>query len=146
MKFVEKFFAKIDEIRRLTNNRSPIDLVAHSNGGNLALASAFTEECSFIDAQGALEFRGEPSAHPHVGKIITVALPTNRTELEWVRQINKENDLFNLNAQYDGLMGHKVCALDSQHHVTINAAHIGIVFQKNTHERLLELLLNNQFT
>ena len=140
-----KVFAKIEEIRRLINDRSPVDLVAHSNGGNLALACAFTEECSFIDAQGELQFHREPSAYPHVGKIITVALPTSRTELEQVRQIKKENDLFNLNAHYDGLMGHKICALDLQHRVDINSAHIGIVFQKKTYESVLELLLNNRF-
>lgn len=135
-----KVFEKIDEIRCLTNNQLSVDLVAHSNGGNLAFCSAFTEQCSFIDHQGKLQFRDEPQANPHIGKIITVALPTNEKEFELMCRINKENDLFNINAQYDGLMSHKICALSSDRRRDVNAAHIGIVFQTNAHEHIVEFL------
>lgn len=135
-----KVLEKIDEIRRLTNNRSSIDLVAHSNGGNLAFCSAFTEQCSFIDHQGKLQFRDEPKANPFIGKIITVALPTNEKEFELMCRIGKENDLFNINAQYDGLMSHKNCALSQHYRRDVNAAHVGIVFQKDTHDYIVELL------
>ena len=60
-----------------------------------------------------------------------------------MRQINKAHDLFNINAQFDALMGHKKCALIkelSSHASEVNAGHIGIVFQHVTYERVLQFL------
>jgi hypothetical protein len=44
--------------------------------------------------------------------VITIALPSNQTETNWMREINKINDLFNINAKYDALMGYKKMCFD----------------------------------
>ncbi|CAF2944898.1 unnamed protein product [Rotaria sp. Silwood2] len=84
-----------------------VDIVAHSNGGNLALYSTFTQDCSYIDGDGNFKFRSSPQSNPHIGKIITVALPSNQTEVNWMRQINKLDNLFNVNAKFNALMAYK---------------------------------------
>jgi hypothetical protein len=120
-----------------------VDIIAHSNGGNLGLYSAFTEDCSYIDGEGNLKFRSTPQANPHIGKVITIALPTNKMETNWIHDINKLDDLYNINATFDALMGHKKCALVEEHpsHVQyIDAGHIGIVFNPTTYNRLLQFL------
>jgi len=132
-----------------TNSKSSnmiplVDIVAHSNGGNVALYSAFTEDCSYIDEQGNLKFRSALEANPHIGKVITVAFPSNQTETKWMHEINKTNDLFNVNAKYDALMGYKKCALVEElpaHVEYIDAGHIGIVFNRTAHNRILQFLL-----
>jgi hypothetical protein len=130
----------------LTNlhNIPLVDIVAHSNGGNVALYSTFTENCSYIDGEGNFKFRCEPQANPHIGKVITVALPSNQTETNWMREINKINDLFNVNAKFDALMDYKRCALVEELHSHveyIDAGHIGIVFKSSTYNRVLQFLL-----
>ena len=138
----QKVTDKIKEINSVSGD-GLVDIVAHSNGGNLALYSIFTRECSTIDERGVLEFRDAPVANPQIGKVITIALPSDEAEVDWMRQINKVHDLFNINAQFDALMGHKKCALIkelSSHATDVNAGHIGIVFQRVTYERVLQFL------
>ena len=138
----QKVTDKIKEINSVSGD-GLVDIVAHSNGGNLALYSIFTRECSTIDERGVLEFRDAPEANPQIGKVITIALPSDEEEVDWMRQINKVHDLFNINAQFDALMGHKQCALVkelSSHGTEVNAGHIGIVFQRVTYERVLQFL------
>ncbi len=51
-----------DEITRTASNSTNsniiplVDIVAHSNGGTIALYSTFTEDCSYIDEQSNLKF------------------------------------------------------------------------------------------
>ncbi|CAF0747137.1 unnamed protein product [Adineta steineri] len=121
-----------------------IDIIAHSDGGNLALYSAFTQDCSYIDGDGNLKFRTVPQANPFIGKIITIALPSNHTETNSIRDINKINDLFNINATFDALMANKKCALLEElpsHVEYVDAGHIGIVFNHTTYTRILQFLL-----
>lgn len=132
-----------DKIQTIKTVNPLVDIVAHSNGGNLALCCAFTSECSFIDSTGKLKFRDVPQANADIGKIITIALPSNAEEVHQMQQIGKENDLFNINAKYDALMSYKKCALVgalSSHAAEISAAHVGIVFQPKTYERLIAYL------
>jgi len=138
-----------DETIRITTNSISsniiplVDIVAHSNGGNVALYSAFTEDCSYVDEQGNLKFRSALQANPYIGKLITVALPSNQTETNWMHEINKINDLFNVNAKYDALMAFKKCALNeefSAHVEYIDAGHIGIVFNRAAHNQILQYL------
>jgi hypothetical protein len=128
-----------------TSNIIPlVDIVAHSNGANVALSSIFTEDCSCIDEQGNLKFRSTLKANPHIGKLITVALPSNQTETNWMREVKKIDDLFNINAKFDALMAYKKCALTEElpsHVDYIDAGHIGIVFNPVTHNRILQYLL-----
>ena len=131
--------------RKITHSNDPplVDLIAHSNGGNIALYSAFTENCSSIDQQADLKFRSELQANPNIGKIITIALPSNQIETNWLREINKINDLYNINAKYDALMAYKECSLVKElpsHVQYVNAAHIGIVFDPTIPNRILRIL------
>lgn len=135
-----------NETTQTTTNSNVIplvDIIAHSNGGNMALYSAFTEDCSYIDEQGNLQFRSEPQANSNIGKVITIALPSNQTETNWMCEINKIDDLFNINAKYDALMAYKKCALKSElpsHVEYIDAGHIGIVYSPTIHNRILQFL------
>ncbi|CAF3461186.1 unnamed protein product [Rotaria sp. Silwood1] len=136
-------------IRITTNTTSSntiplVDIVAHSIGGNLALYSAFTQDCSYIDVQGNLKFRSAPQPNLHVGKIITVALPSNQIEINCMREINKLDNLFNVNAEFDALMAYKKCALAEtlpSNVKYIDAGHIGIVFNRSTYSYVLQFLL-----
>lgn len=121
-----------------------VDIVAHSNGGNVALYSIFTEDCSSINGQGELQFRCTRQANPHIGKVITVALPSDQTETKWMREVKKINDLFNVNAKYDALMAYKKCAMVEEfpsHVEYVDAGHIGIVYNRETSSRILQFLL-----
>ena len=138
------------------NNRNPflrmativddpplVDLIAHSNGGNIALYSVFTDHCSSIDQQGQLKFRSELQTNPNVGKLITIALPSDQIETEWLREMNKLDDLYNINAKYDALMAYKECSLVKElpsHVQIVDAGHIGIVFDQTMANRLLQIL------
>ena len=144
-------FHKIQHIREMIaslgadKSTAVVDIVAHSNGGNLGLYSAFDDRCCTINDRGELIFVDEPKANPFVGKVITVALPTNAEELNWMKQINKANNLFNVNAKYDALMSHKICALTNEYAsqtMEISAAHVGIVFQNETHQQVINFLNN----
>ena len=75
-----------DKIRAINSTRDPsddrsVDIVAHSNGGHLALYCLFTRECSTIEGQGALQFRDVPQADPQIEKVITIALPSDYKEV-----------------------------------------------------------------
>ena len=107
---LEKVQTIQDLYRKTLHKDVAVDLVAHSMGGNLALAAAFTKECSFFDKEGDLQFNQIPSANPNIGKVVALALPSNAAEVSWFQQAGKINDLFNINAKYDALMGHKQCA------------------------------------
>ena len=81
-----------------------------------------------------------------VAHILQIPTRADDVRIQHDRQVRKEEDLFNLNAQYDGLMGDKVSIPELQHRVHIDTAHIGIVFRMNTYVYVLELSLNDQFT
>ncbi|CAF3427264.1 unnamed protein product [Rotaria socialis] len=108
------------------------------------LYSAFTQDCSYIDRESNLKFRSTPEANPLIGKVIAIALPSNLTETNWMREINKLDDLFNVNAKYDAIMDHKKCALAEELPWSveyIDAGHIGIVFNRSTYSQVLQFLL-----
>ena len=121
-----------------TPDTIPVDLVSHSMGGNVAVASAFSTENSSFNNEGDLTFTSNPIANPNIGKIVTLALPSNATEVNWFRQAAKVDDLFNINAKYDALMGHKRCAVENP--VEIDAGHIGIVYQAPAQEAVANIL------
>jgi pimeloyl-ACP methyl ester carboxylesterase len=132
---------KIEQIRteyakRLHVHKPKVDLVAHSMGSNVAMATAFARKCSSIDEQGELHFRRKRTvrAHSSVGKVITIANPSNAQEVKRISQAGKRHQLFNINARYDALMGHKTCALTgrlARQAAEVDAGHVGIVFQSS---------------
>ena len=129
---------KVAQIRtayltRFGEEAPAVDLVAHSMGGNIALHSTFSTETTRVDAKGNLQATAPPTANPHIGKLITVALPTDAKELGWLRTAGKAGQVFNVIAQYDAIMGWKKsavaeeCPLQAE---TVSAGHVGIVFQE----------------
>ena len=140
---LNRVHTKIAEIQQLYQSRhggapQQVDLVAHSMGSNLALAATYTPECCSIEDQnpdtlGDLKFiESVPKAiNPHIGKVITIANPTTAEEFESLISAGKpENQIFNITAKYDALMGHKTRGLPNDSHFTeFSAGHIGIVFQ-----------------
>ena len=139
-------YKKIDQIREnyfhALGTETVVDIVAHSMGGNLAVAAAFAKEGSYIDAKGDLQFETGrvKKATSSVGKVITLAMPSNREEAGWMQEIGKIEDLFNIRAKYDALMGHKECALAESHVLNIDAGHVGIVFHPKTVDAISSFL------
>jgi len=136
---------KILEIRTLYQNSTSVDIVAHSMGANLALAVAYDEASVFIDAEGNLAFREDKplEANPLVRKIITLANPLIKSEVESLKQIEKIDHFFNIIAKYDGIMGHKQPGLvgDVAHQAEeVENGHIGIVFDSEVHQKIIHKL------
>ncbi len=117
--------AKIDEIQNIylqKFGKAPkVDLVAHSMGAFTAFDAARSE------------------AHPRIGKVITLAMPSSAEEVAQV------SALYNINAQFDALMGYKQCALvgeRSKQAYEVPSGHVGIVFKEHTFTHILEILKN----
>lgn len=115
-----------------------VHIIAHSMGGYLALASAFQNP----NMQGdKVTLSSDLRASPYVGKIITLAMPFDAEERQLFATAYKLNDVYNINAKYDALMGHKKPALDPQHNSEVNAGHIGIVYNKEAFVRAADIIL-----
>lgn len=114
----EKKIEAVKEKLAALSLTGPVDIVAHSMGCDIAL-------------------RATARAPGKAGKIICIANPTDEKDLQLVEKINA---VYNITAQYDGLLGHKVSALPSSQKVEIPIGHIGIVFHPTTHEAALHFL------
>lgn len=141
--------AKITEIQKIytdTVGRAPkVDLVAHSMGAFTALQTAFSEESTSITENDELKLKAGSTwtANPQIGKIVTLAMPSDAKEVAYMERIGKVGELFNINAQYDALMGHKRCALveeRSKQAVELDAGHVGIVFKRDTFTQIKQFL------
>lgn len=104
----------------------PIDIVGHSLGGDMALYSAFTPCCSVIE-RGNLKFTENPKCSPFVGRIITLGMPTSSNEMDWISAAGKKDDIFNVIAKFDAVMGNKVSALMHKQIFEIDAGHLGLL-------------------
>ena len=123
---------------------SLIDIVAHSNSAKVALCSLFTEDCSYLDEQGNLKFHSTNlQINKYIGKIITIASPSSRIEINWMRRMSKFYDLYNINAEFDAIMNRKKCDLEEdlpENVRYISAGHFGIVFNQTTYNRVVQFL------
>jgi hypothetical protein len=142
---LKKIREKLCEIRSLYANPPEVDIVAHSMGANLGLAAAYNESSVYIDAEGSLSFHSNavPKANPLVGKVITLANPLVKEEVESLKQVKKIDDFYNIIAKYDGIMGHKQPGLVGEfgHQAEeISASHIGIVFEAQAHQSVINRL------
>ena len=131
--------SKIKEIGALFNG-SKVDIVAHSMGGSLAHASLFSPSTSSINEEGSLLFQGDPIEAKGIGKVITLALPYEASEMAPIKTINKVHDIYNITAKYDLLVGHKSCALEKDHSTPIDTTHIEIVYDKRAQDTLATYL------
>ena len=145
-KAVHKKIKAIQKLYEKAGKTIPkVDIVAHSLGGSLAYASAFKKSCSTIDSSGNLSFLNNkvPEAKTRIRKIITLALPTDQTEINHIKTIGKLNDLYNITAKYDLLVGHKPCALKTElkeHETEINTTHVEIVYNQEAQNTLIKYL------
>ncbi|MDN3505264.1 MAG: hypothetical protein P0S95_06800 [Rhabdochlamydiaceae bacterium] len=115
----------------LFHGATQVDIVAHSMGGNSAFAALFIKECSTLD-NGNLTFTGPKQLNSKIRKVVTLALPTTKEELTWLREANSTDQVYNVVAKYDVLMGHKPCGFDrdnSLKRADVSCGHIGIVYQ-----------------
>ncbi len=106
-----------------------IDIVGHSLGGDMALYSAFAPGCSIIE-RGNLKFMSEPQPNPPIGRIITLGMPTNSLEIDWIWAAGKKREIFNIVAKFDAIMGSKECALihkKPKQVLEIDTGHLGIL-------------------
>lgn len=120
-----------------------VDLVGHSIGSQLAVYSAFTDETVQINEQGELQAREgmKPTIDERIGKIVKIAYPSDQNELHLVQQADKENCLYNINAKYDVLMGHKPCAIKQTYNVNnYPCGHIGAAYDKQVSARVGHIL------
>lgn len=130
-----------DYVAQFGKSPDGIDFVAHSMGANLAIYSSFDkEQCASI-AEG-FSPGDQPKANPMVGKVITLANPTDAQELSWLQSIGKSQDIFNVVARYDALMGHKEPALAAtpSQFSDSNAGHVGIVFDPIAFSQVTQIL------
>lgn len=130
---------KIDEIRAQYINPPTVDIVAHSMGANVGVATAYKSGSTFFDAEGNLGFRDGalPKADPRVGKVIALANPLTKGELAPLEQAKKIPSVFNILAKFDGIMGHKQPGLAGSHVDEVDAGHIGIVFKPQAHQLII---------
>lgn len=141
----QRVMHKIEAIRNLylnNNEEAPrVDLVAHSMGANVALAAAFTPDTVGLVDGSITHTHAIPgaNANDYVGKVITLANPTEEHELEMFREALKAGDLYNITAKYDALMGHKTPALTERIH-ELDAKHIDIVYHQNLADRIAGFL------
>lgn len=96
-----------------------VDIVGHSLGGDMALYTSFTPNCSYIEEKdeatmGNLKMikGSKVRSDATIGKVITIGMPSNSSELEWASLAGKSQDLFNIIGLFDVVMGHKECALE----------------------------------
>lgn len=141
--------AKIKEIQNIykqAKKEAPqVDIVAHSMGGALAYVSAFDASCSSIDDAGSIQFSKnvEPKAAEGIRKIITIALPMDLAEVKQIEAIGKLDNLYNITAKYDLLVGHKTCGLETllkEHSSQIETTHVEIVYNKEAQMATLAYL------
>lgn len=119
----------------------PIDIVGHSLGGDMALYSAFTPCCSIIEC-GSLKFTENPKCDPSVGRIITLGMPTGSHEVDWISAAGKKDDIFNVVAKFDAVMGNKESALTSKQIFEIEAGHLGLLSMATYIQVMHWLMLN----
>lgn len=141
---LQKVREKILEIRSLYKNPPLVDIVAHSMGANLGVAVAYDESSLMIDSEGNITFQtDQPNANPFVGKVITLANPLVKEEVEPLQKAKKIDQFFNILAKYDGIMGHKQPGLVgelAQQSAEVKAGHIGIVFDPQAHQCVIDKL------
>jgi len=145
---------QIECIQRLyqqTFNQScpAIDLVGHSLGGDMALYTSFTSECSFIEDReketlGDLKIHEgyQPESNPLVGRVITLGMPSNAIELAWAKAAGKAHLIFNVTAKYDVIMGKKECALAKElpdQVIEVPSGHLGML-NSTTYKHVESLL------
>ncbi len=147
----KRIYEKIEQIQLLykeTFNIDPprVDLIGHSLGGMMALYCSFTPECCYIDESDPTTLRRDrlvmkegqtPTRYPHIGKVITIGMPSNVLEVRWVLEAGNEQQLFNILAQYDAIIGDMEWSLKStvpMNTFELNKGHLGVLskaaFQK----------------
>jgi len=145
---VEKRKLVLEEIQKIQKifyevhqKETKVDIVAHSMGGNIAFSALFEESCCLINSEGEPNFLTNAIENPNVQKVVTIAMPYEIAQVEKIQSIKKENKVFNILAQYDGIVGHKVSALEDSQKIIVPAGHIGIVFDENVPKIIENFLL-----
>lgn len=126
-----------------------IDLVGHSNGGAMAVTAIFTSESTMI--KNLIEKRDwricgrgdkEPEKNLVIGRVFSLAQPTPPQVIRAAEKIGKVQDLYNINAKYDAIVGEEECGLSQvmpSHVVEMNTGHLGIL-NVNTAEQVVRFL------
>lgn len=131
----ELLLSKIDSIMKLYIDRrfmlSSVDLIAHSMGASTALAAVLSSESTVIEnGTVCASHEGTLSANANVGKLITLANPSDASDLSLLARASKDSDTFNIIAKYDVLMSHKVPTLNKSQIIELDSKHVNIVYHK----------------
>lgn len=134
-----------------------VDIVGHSLGGDMALYSSFTSQCSYIEEHdeatlGDLKIieGSEIQSNDTIRKVITIGMPSNSSELTWSKSANKVQHLFNIIGVFDAIMGHKECALKDEmfyraHVKEMDCGHLGLL-NDETYQQVSDWLSDHKPT
>lgn len=114
-----------------------IDIVAHSLGGYQGLYSAFANPTI---VNGKVTNKDELRPNPWVGKVVTLAMPFDKEDCALLEAAGKTNDAYNVNAEYDALMGHKTPTLNLFNTWVVKAGHIGIVYNQTAMDAVTRII------
>lgn len=137
----EMLFSKIKSIANLYAERNiafdSVDLVAHSMGANIAMAAVLSSDSTIID-KGTVKAShdGKLSPNPLVGRVVTLANPSEKNDVKLLSRVSKEADIYNVVASYDVIMSHKVRALEKNHIIELDSKHVNIVYHKDIAESI----------
>lgn len=127
---------KIQEIKALYEKKGvsgiSVDLVGHSRGCYLAQQRAYT------DKQNGNRIW---SLRPDIGKVILIGTPLESPEINQIKRIdpNYTSRIYEITGQCDVLVREK-SLLPANNHVDLKTGHLGLLYSRQMHERVIEVL------
>lgn len=138
----EKIISKIEEIKRLYasygKHNIVVDLIGHSRGCLAISLAAMDSEAWCLEKGGRVRFKMKPKWRDDFGIFIRMGNPASYWERGWMPADILER-CYEIDAIKDVLSA-DFSQAKGKHRIRINTGHLGLLFSKESHQAILNIL------